>query len=368
MKYYTTPPGDIIAPSNTHKPPTTTHDGQTIINALALLGVGVSPVSIQIAPQIINYHFNLYRLKDYPKIKRALPTLSAVLRSPVMLAASTVGHFALTVPRSPRELVTLHEVINTHDYNTTKMSLPVAMGISSNNLPVIFDLAAMPHLLIAGTTGGGKSVLLNTIISSILFRTTPNKCRLLMIDPKRVEFSPYNGLPHLFAPVATETDEILYTLKELCRIMDDRYKLFEQTGIKDIKQSNLPRIVLVVDELADLIMTGGGEAGDYLIRLAQKSRAAGIHLIIATQRPTREVLPGLLCANIPAKIALKTASIRESVIILDHKGAETLTGGGDAFLKLPDRVEEIRFQAAYTSTKDVEAIVNYWKNNSISEE
>lgn len=368
MKYYTTPPGDLIAPANTFEPPTTSHDGQTIINAFALLGVGVSPVSIQIAPQIINYHFNLYRLKDYPKIKKLLPTLSAVLRLPVMLAASTVAHFALTVPQSPRELVTLHEVINTHNYNTAKMSLPVAVGISSNNLPVIFDLAAMPHLLIAGTTGSGKSVLLNTIVSSILFRTTPNKCRLLMIDPKRVEFSPYNGLPHLFAPVATETDEILYTLKELCRIMDDRYKLFEQTGIKDIKQSNLPRIVLVVDELADLIMTGGGEAGEYLIRLAQKSRAAGIHLIIATQRPTREVLPGLLCANIPAKIALKTASIRESVIILDHKGAETLTGGGDAFLKLPDRVEEIRFQAAYTSTKDVEAIVNYWKNNSISEE
>lgn len=368
MKYYTTPPGDLIAPLNTHTPPTTTHDGQTIINALALLGVGVSPISIQIAPQIINYHFNLDRLKDYPKIKRALPALSAVLRLPVMLAASTVAHFALTVPRSPRELVTLHEVINTHEYNAAKIPLSVAAGISSEGLPVVFNLAAMPHLLIAGTTGSGKSVLLNTIISSILFRATPNKCRLLMIDPKRVELSPYNGLPHLLAPAATETGEILYTLKELCRIMDERYKLFEREGIKDIKQSNLPRIVLIVDELADLMMTGGGEAGEYLIRLAQKARAAGIHLIIATQRPTREVLPGLLCANIPAKIALKTASIRESVIILDHKGAETLTGGGDAFLKLPDRVGEIRFQTAYTSAEDVEAIVNYWKNNSISEE
>ena len=185
--------------------------------------------------------------------------------------------------------------------------------------------------------------------------------QLVMIDPKKVELSVYDGLPHLAVPVIKDFAGAVRHLQGLCNFMDRRYELMAQRHARNAAECGFPSIVVVIDELADLMLTSRYEVEDSVIRLAQLGRAAGIHLVIATQRPTVNVITGLIKSNIPCRIALQTASMRDSMNILDHKGAEQLTGKGDALLKLPDRVEEIRFQSAYTSTEDIERIVRYWQ-------
>jgi S-DNA-T family DNA segregation ATPase FtsK/SpoIIIE len=233
---------------------------------------------------------------------------------------------------------------------------------------VVLSVADMPHILIAGATGSGKSVLLNSMIVSMLFSCTPETLNLVMIDPKKVEMSKYEGLPHLALPIIKNHADAVQALEDICAEMDNRYNLMAEKGFKKASEMGLANIVVVIDELADLMLTSKYECEQSIIRIAQLGRAAGIHLIIATQRPTVNVITGLIKSNIPCKIALQTSSMRDSITILDHKGAETLTGKGDALLKLPDRVEEIRFQSAYISDEDIENIVNYWKHDSLKEE
>lgn len=361
MTIYTTPPGDILTHNEQAAPSEANTQANAIIKAFAACGVSLSLVQSVTAPQLNAYHFNLQNLKDYPKIKRYLPTVAAALHRPIVQAPSTVAAVCLTIARQVRQVVSLESVINSEKFIQDKSTLPAAVGVSSDNQIIVLDFAKMPHILLAGTTGSGKSVAMHSLLCGLLFKVTPNRCRLLMIDPKKVEFSYYSGLPHLLAPIATSTAEALHALKELCRIMDNRYKELEQSGKKNIDEADKPHIILAVDELADLIMTSDGEAENYLIRLAQLGRAAGVHLLLATQRPTRAIIPGLLSANMPCKIALQVSSIRESVVILDHKGAEALTGCGDALIKPPDRVTEIRTQTAYTTAADVQTVVQWWK-------
>lgn len=222
----------------------------------------------------------------------------------------------------------------------------------------------MPHLLIAGATGSGKSVAINTILCSMLYCATPTMTQFVMIDPKQVELSAYEGLPHLAAPIITSAGEAVRTLASINAAMDRRYKTMQRKRVKHIDQTDMPRMVVVIDELADLMLTSKKAVEESIIRIAQLGRAAGIHLIIATQKPVVSVVTGLIQGNIPAKLALQTASTSDSVRILGHKGAESLLGRGDAWLKLPDRVQEARLQCAYTSDQDVAAVVNYWKYNA----
>ena len=218
----------------------------------------------------------------------------------------------------------------------------------------------MPHALIGGTTGGGKSVLLNSIAVSLLFKHTPETLRLIIIDPKQVEFSEYAGLPHLLRPVITDPYQAIDTLASVCDLIDRRYKRMATHKVKNAVEMGLPSVVVMIDELADLIILGKKPVETAIVRIAQLGRAAGIHLIVATQQPTVNVVTGLIKANIPCRIALKTATVSNSTVILDGKGAEKLTGKGDALLKLPNRTTLIRFQAPLIESADIAPVIKYW--------
>lgn len=369
MTIYTTPPGDILTHSEQPAPSEATTQANAIIKAFAACGVSLSLVQSVTAPQLNAYHFNLQNLKDYPKIKRYLPTVGAALHRPILQAPSTVAAVCLTIARQVRQVVSLESVVNSPEFIQNKSTLPAAVGVSSDNQIIVLDFAKMPHILLAGTTGSGKSVALNSIICSILFKLTPNEVRLLLIDLKQTELTPFEGLPHLLHPVATDYKTAIHIIKELFEFMQRRFIYFKKINVKDISETDLPHTILIIDELAELMQSDDGkEVETYLNRLAALGRAAGVHLLLATQRPTRAVIPGLLSANMPCKIALQVSSIRESVVILDHKGAETLTGCGDALIKPPDRVTEIRTQTAYTTAADVQTVVQWWKEKGITKD
>ena len=269
---------------------------------------------------------------------------------------------SITLQQAPQAggAVTLRQTIATQHWSAHRTPSSAALGIDDDGTPVYIDIARMPHMLIAGATGSGKSVALDAILCSLLFCASPSQVQFVLIDPKRVELGAYAGLPHLAKPIITSTPEAIQTLQQLEYAMDNRYKALERG--KPIG----PRMVIVIDELADLMLTSRKAAEHSIVRIAQLGRAAGIHLILATQKPLVSVVTGLIQANTPCKLALQTASTGDSVRILGHKGAEKLLGRGDALLKLPDRVQEIRLQCAYTAPEDIAAIVRYWQHDAKS--
>lgn len=240
---------------------------------------------------------------------------------------------------------------------------PAVLGVDSTGYPLIVDLVDAPHMLVAGTTGSGKSVLLNTIICGLLVKLTPVRLRFVMIDPKRVELSQYKGVPHMERPPIKTADEAVEALNQLVTVMEKRYAQMERRGLKNVKGLELefPRVVVVVDEFADLMLTAKKKIEAPIVRLAQLGRAAGIHLIIATQSPRKDVLTGLIKANVPTRVALTTADQRESLVILDHGGAEKLRGRGQGTLKMPARGGETEFRAAWLPDGDINAICDYWR-------
>lgn len=366
-KYYNKPSSRIIKDAAYYSKANTIYKGEDIAATLSGWGLPCVSVGVDTAPQVLTYHFDLSNTLHRARVKRYVPPLSALLRCKVTEIDSIRGaHFALSVPRSERLTVPFCNALLNKRYNDMTSPYAACLGYDTANMPVIVDVTKAPHLLIAGATGSGKSVCLNTLINSLLFRATPNDLRLLMIDTKRVELSAYEGIPHLYAPIAKDGTSAFNMVKELNGIMRQRQLMMEQQGITDIKESNYPRIFLVIDELADLILMRKDDVEPLLITIAQLGRAAGIHLILATQRPTVDVVTGLLKANVPCRIALQTASIRDSVTILDHKGAERLTGRGDALLKTPDKVEETRLQIAYIDREDINAVTGWWRTNGIT--
>jgi S-DNA-T family DNA segregation ATPase FtsK/SpoIIIE len=259
---------------------------------------------------------------------------------------STVG---IEIPNENRETVRLSDVLSSQAYDEAHSPLALALGKDIGGAPIIVDLAKMPHVLVAGTTGSGKSVLINAFISSLLFRASPQEVRLILIDPKRVEFTVYNGIPHLLTPVIVEPEKILSALKWAMGEMDKRYKLFAERGVRNIDSYNelsgfqaIPYIVVVIDELADLMMFAPVEVEDAIARIAQMARATGIHLVIATQRPSVNVITGLIKANIPTRIAFSVSSMIDSRVILDSPGAEKLLGRGDMIFIPPDQAKPTR--------------------------
>lgn len=282
---------------------------------------------------------------------------------------SVVG---IEIPNRRRYNVYIKEMLTEDKYLNSPSKLQIALGKDIAGNPDSADLSVMPHLLIAGTTGSGKSVCINSIITSILFRATEGEVRFIMIDPKRLELPVYNGIPHLLMPVITEAQEALEVLKEVIEWMDKRYRKFAQVGVRDLEGYNeriedkKPYIVVIIDELADLMIQAPSEIEEKLTRLAQMSRAVGIHLVLATQRPSVDVLTGLIKANFPARIAFQVASKTDSRTILDMNGAEKLLGKGDMLFLPPGRGEPVRLHGAYISTSEARQISNLLINRYLS--
>ncbi|MEZ4541625.1 MAG: DNA translocase FtsK 4TM domain-containing protein [Chloroflexota bacterium] len=282
------------------------------------------------------------------------------------------GYVGIEVPNSAKALVSLRDVMESAEYGRMKSPLRVGLGQNVAGQPIGADLAAMPHLLIAGTTGSGKSVCVNGIIACLLLQNTPDDLRLVMIDPKRVELTGYNGVPHLAAPVVVDMDRVIGTLQWALREMDNRYKLFAGAGARNISEYNkkmrrdpnaqkLPYIVIIIDELADLMMLAPEDTERSITRLAQMARATGIHMVIATQRPSVDVVTGLIKANFPARIAFAVASSTDSRVILDSTGAERLLGQGDMLFQSPDAAAPVRLQGCFVSDGELARLISYWQ-------
>jgi S-DNA-T family DNA segregation ATPase FtsK/SpoIIIE len=247
--------------------------------------------------------------------------------------------------------------------------LPVALGLASAGEAVVIDLLKMPHLLIAGATGSGKSVCMNSIISSLITSQSPTKVRLLLVDPKRVELTPYNGVPHLVTPVIVEPDRVVRLLRGAIEEMGRRYKLLEEAGVRNIQSYNrspkatelMPYFVVCIDELADLMMTSSFDVEQTICRLAQLGRATGIHMVIATQRPSVDVVTGLIKANFPSRIAFAVASQVDSRTIIDGVGAERLLGRGDMLFLSPDAAKPKRVQGVLITDEETERLANHWR-------
>ncbi len=295
----------------------------------------------------------------------ALRTPSIRIETPVM-GKSLVG---VEVPNPNPALVTLRNVMQDKEFDQLrkKAKLPVAIGKGGSGETVTIELAKMPHLLVAGSTGSGKSVFINTIISCLLIEKDPSELRLLLIDPKRVELTPYNGIPHLLTPVVVETDQVVSLLRGLIREMMDRYRRMEETGVRNIDSFNkkssekMPYLVVAVDELADLMMTASVDVEQALCRLAQLGRATGIHLIVATQRPSVDVLTGLIKANFPSRVSFALTSQIDSRTILDTAGAEKLLGKGDMLYQSVDMSRPERVQGVFISDQEIEDLVSFWQ-------
>lgn len=297
--------------------------------------------------------------------------LALALKTPFLRIEAPVPGEALVgleVPVPTPTKVHLRAVMETPRFQKlmSKGGLPIAMGQDTGGDPVALDLAALPHMLIAGATGSGKSVQINSIIASFLMTKTPDQLRLLMVDPKRVELTPFNGIPHLIQPVIVEAEEVTESLRGLNREMIRRYKQMEELGVRNIEiynqrsEDKMPFLVLIVDELADLMMVAGFEVEQNLVRLAQLGRAAGIHLLLATQRPSVNVVTGLLKANIPARCAFAVSGQVDSRVILDSVGAEKLMGKGDALILHKESPKPERMQGALVYDEEVEELVRFW--------
>ncbi|RXV61615.1 DNA translocase FtsK [Fusibacter sp. A1] len=278
----------------------------------------------------------------------------------------------IEVPNKTTSVVTLRDVIESDPYENHKSELRFGLGKDISGVPIVADLAKMPHLLIAGATGSGKSVCVNTIISSILFNAKPDEVKFLMIDPKVVELNVYNGIPHLILPVVTDPKKASIALNWAVQEMTDRYKRFAETGVRDLTSYNkkyeltgegehMPRIVVIIDELADLMMVAPNQVEDAICRIAQMARAAGIHLIVATQRPSVDVITGVIKANIPSRIAFAVSSQIDSRTIIDMGGAEKLLGKGDMLYFPSGESKPRRVQGSFITEEEVESVVTYVK-------
>ena len=293
-------------------------------------------------------------------------TSSESARIATIPGRSTIG---IELPNSSRENVYLSEILSNSDFNKKDIRLPIALGKNISGVPIVGDLASMPHLLIAGTTGSGKSVCINTIILSLLYRHTPDKCKFILIDPKMLELSTYEGIPHLLCPVITEAKKAASVLGWVVKEMENRYRLMTKEGVRNIDGYNakhtlaMPYIVVVVDEMSDLMLVAGKEIENYIQKLSQMARAAGIHIIMATQRPSVDVITGTIKANFPTRISFQVTSKIDSRTILGEQGAEQLLGKGD-MLYMSSANKIVRIHAPFVSETEIEKVNNYLRSQA----
>lgn len=345
----------------------------TIENTLKSFGIETRVAEANLGPAVTQYALEIALGTKVSKITSLANDLALATEAPtgqIRIEAPIPGRnlIGIEIPNRSLELVTLRTMLTSNAMQKAKSKLTVSLGLDVSGNPLALDIAKMPHMLVAGTTGSGKSVLINSFISSLLFRASPQEVRLILIDPKRVEFTGYNGIPHLLTPVIVDPKQILSALKWAMNEMDKRYKIFAERGVRNIDGYNelsgfqaLPYIVIFIDELADLMMFAPVEVEDAIARLAQMARATGIHLVIATQRPSVNVITGLIKANIPCRIAFNVSSMIDSRVILDTQGAEKLLGRGDMLYIPPDQAKPTRIQGSYVSEQEVKKLVDFLK-------
>ena len=340
-------------------------------------GVQAKVENVSVGPAITRYELRPAEGVRVSKIANLADDIALNLAAEtIRIEAPIPGKQAvgIEVPNKEKEMVPLRDVIESDEFKNNKSKLSIALGKDVAGNVVIGNIAKMPHVLIAGSTGSGKSVCINTIITSIVYNAKPSEVKLVMIDPKVVELSVYNGIPHLLIPVVTDPKKAAGALAWAVQEMDNRYNLFAEKGVRDLKGYNnaieksgesgkLPQIVIIVDELADLMMVASKEVEESICRLAQKARAAGMHLVIATQRPSVDVITGLIKANIPSRIAFAVSSQVDSRTILDQIGAEKLLGKGDMLFFPAGDPKPTRIQGAFVSDDEVEKIVDFIKSN-----
>ena len=341
-------------------------------------GVSAKVENVSVGPTITRYELKPAEGTRVSKIANLADDIALNLAAEtIRIEAPIPGKQAvgIEVPNEKKEAVHLREVIESDEFENNKSKLSVALGKDVAGNTVIADIAKMPHVLIAGSTGSGKSVCINSIITSIIYNAKPSEVKLVMVDPKVVELSVYNGIPHLLIPVVTDPKKAAGALAWAVIEMDDRYNKFAQKGVRDLKGYNkaiekenenakLPQIVIIIDELADLMMVAAKDVEEAICRLAQKARAAGMHLVIATQRPSVDVITGLIKANVPSRIAFAVSSQIDSRTILDCTGAEKLLGKGDMLFYPVGSTKPQRVQGAFVSDDEVEKIVDFIKLNA----
>ena len=364
------------------------HQVQVIEKTLDSFGVPARVVEVNQGPVITQFGvepgFTVGRGGKETKVKVSRITsliddLSlALAAAPIRIEAPVPGRpiVGIEVPNSEVALVSLRGVMEAQPFKRLrrKTLLPIALGENVAGEPIVADLVAMPHLLIAGATGSGKSVCINAIIACFLCTNTPDTLQMIMIDPKRVELTGYNGIPHLLAPVVVDLERVVGTLQWVTREMEQRYRRFAKVGARNIEdfnqrvvageQERMPYIVVFIDELADLMMIAPDDVEKHICRIAQMARATGIHLIIATQRPSVDVVTGLIKANFPARISFMVTSGVDSRVIIDTVGAERLLGQGDMLFMSPDASQPMRLQGCFVSPAELDRLIGYWRRES----
>ncbi|KUK83696.1 MAG: DNA segregation ATPase FtsK/SpoIIIE, partial [Pelotomaculum thermopropionicum] len=343
-------------------------------------GVKVKVIQVSRGPAITRYEIQPPSGVKVSRIVSLADDIALSMAAPgVRIEAPIPGKAAVGIEVPNREISKVHlrELLETQEFTGSGSKLTVALGKDIAGNPVVADLAKMHHLLIAGATGSGKSVCLNTLIASILFKAGPDEVKFLIIDPKMVELTTYNGIPHLTSPVITDPKKAAAALRWAVREMESRYELFAAAGVRDIGRYNrllkkkekdgsrqMPLIVIIIDELADLMIIAPADVEDAVCRLAQMARAAGIHLVVATQRPSVDVITGLIKANIPSRVSFAVSSQIDSRTILDVAGAEKLLGKGDMLFYPVSASKPVRVQGAFLSDREVEDLVNYLKKQA----
>ena len=384
---YEYPPINLLA-KNSKKSSKTgakalTEKATKLQRTLHSFGVSAKVENISVGPAITRYELKPAEGVRVSKIANLADDIALNLAAEsIRIEAPIPGKQAvgIEIPNKEKETVPLRDVIESEEFENNKSKLTVALGKDVAGSIVLADIAKMPHVLIAGSTGSGKSVCINTIITSFIYNAKPSEVKLVMVDPKVVELSVYNGIPHLLIPVVTDPRKAAGALAWAVQEMDKRYNLFAEKGVRDLKGYNsiidnnveegttgkLPQIVIIIDELADLMMVAAKEVEESICRLAQKARAAGMHLVIATQRPSVDVITGLIKANVPSRIAFAVSSQIDSRTILDQVGAEKLLGKGDMLFYPASASKPVRVQGAFVSDNEVEKIVDFVKSNGVA--
>ena len=383
-KEYVFPPVELLnkvqVPHSKDATKKSISNAKKLEETLASFGVEAKVTQIHKGPAVTRYELQPKQGVKVSKIVNLADDIALNLAAPnIRIEAPIPGKAAvgIEVANESSEMVYLRDVIDSDRFIAFPSKLAFALGKDIAGKPIVTDIAKMPHMLIAGATGSGKSVCINTLITSILYKARPDEVKLIMIDPKVVELSVYNGIPHLLIPVVTDPKKAAGALFWAVNEMTRRYNLFAENNVRDMKGYNekqfdesakLPQIVIIIDELADLMMTGAKEVEDAICRLAQMARAAGIHLVIATQRPSVDVITGVIKANIPSRLAFAVSSGTDSRTILDMTGAEKLLGKGDMLFYPVGESKPIRIQGAFISDKEVESIVNAIRTDEVKYE
>lgn len=351
-----------------------------IEETLASFGITAKVTEVNLGPAVTQYALEVALGTKLSKITALERDLALALSAPtgtIRIEAPIPGRnlVGIEMPNKSPEFVTLRKILESEEMQSHKSKLAVALGLDVSGKPVVANIAKMPHVLIAGQTGSGKSVCINAFLASILFRAAPTEVKMILVDPKRVELTGYNNIPHLLTPVIVEPEKVVKALRWVMAEMDRRYKQFAEAGARNIESFNemsgfqaLPYIVVVIDELADIMLFSPVEVEDAITRIAQMSRATGIHMVLATQRPSVDVITGLIKANVPSRIAFAVASQIDSRVILDSQGAEKLLGKGDMLYLPPEQAKPMRIQGAFVNDKEINALVGYIKNQGIGPE